>query len=63
MASRGLKTVRGNAAPSVKNSTLPKLGAYCGPDSVPHVGNSIANPGGNKPKMKKPTNAVASKKR
>lgn len=59
MASRALKNAM---APPVKNSTIPKMGAYCKPDATPHIQNAIAIPGGNKASKAKPGNSVALKK-
>jgi len=58
MASRALRTGSGASIPPVKNSTLPKVGSYCSPDSVPHVKNAKSNPGGNKPNRGKVKNAL-----
>lgn len=60
MASRALKQA---SAPAVKNSKLPKMGAYCAPDSVPHIGNSQQAKGGNKASKTMPANSVALKRK
>lgn len=61
MASRANRDKRGGGVPNVANSALPQIGSYCSKDSVPHIGNAVAIPGGNKAKRMAPKNSVALK--